>query len=47
MSRNKTLFALGTGILLFTGCDNLIEYSPYQTGTGDLPQNLNTKVVAS
>ncbi|WP_291861223.1 metallophosphoesterase [Marinilabilia sp.] len=47
MSRNETIFALGTIILFLAGCDNLIEYSPYQTGTGDLPQNLNPKVIAN
>lgn len=47
MSRNKIFFELGIFILLFTGCDNLIEYSPYQTGTGDLPQNLNAKAVTA
>lgn len=30
---------------LFSGCENIIEYSPYQSGTGHLPTKINEKVI--
>lgn len=44
----NTILTVGSIIafsLLATGCNNIIEYSPYQSGTGELPQNLNEKTI--
>ncbi len=44
MSRYFWIYSLFSGILL-GGCENLIEYSPYQSGVGDLPEACNTRTI--
>ncbi|PRZ01767.1 metallophosphoesterase [Marinilabilia salmonicolor] len=47
MSRNRLHYHIwGLILILSAGCENLIEYSPYQSGSGDLPQKLNEKVIS-
>lgn len=46
MSRNRQLYIWSLIFILSSGCDNLIEYSPYQTGSGNLPEKLNEKAIS-
>ncbi|WP_016777527.1 metallophosphoesterase family protein [Anaerophaga thermohalophila] len=42
----KRIFLYTLAIVPFLfGCDGLIEYSPYQSGAGNLPDNINIKAV--
>ncbi len=45
MSWKKTIITSIIIFSLFPGCENIIEYSPYQSGTGDLPEKINEKVI--